>query len=422
METEWRPTNVGATTVFDRTLFRAGETVHMKHFFRTRTIDGFGMAAPDKLPDAMTISLVGGDQTYDFKLQWRDNGTAENTWDIPKGAKLGAYTVTLVRHNKTGPTPTPSDDQGGDTTDATTEFVSGAFRVEEFRVPLMKAAVRLPTGPQVRASTLPVDVSVAYLSGGPAKGLPVTLRSQITTDATISFPDLDRFTFVNGPVKEGVVKNEEWEDSGGGEQTSPGIHQRTALVLDAAGGARTQITGIPPAQTPVSIQAELEYRDPNGEAQTVSNSVTVWPSRLLVGIYGGSWTSSAGAKVHLAVVDQQGKPAANAAVKVLLFSHRTYSYRKRLVGGFYAYENTVETRAAGALCSGKTDVRGLVDCSGKPALTGSLLAQAAVTDDGGNTSYANTEIYIPSEGREWFEGQDTDRMDVVPEKPRYQPG
>src|SRR5262249_53424318 len=163
---------------------------------------------------------------------------------------------------------------------------------------------------------------------------------------------------------------------------APGVHQRTQLVLDAAGGARTQITGLPASETPVAVQAELEYRDPNGEAQTVSNSITIYPAKLLVGLNSGQWASSLGARMHVAVVDQRGKPVAGAPVRLLLFSHKTYSYRKRLVGGFYAYENIVETRRAGELCSGRTDERGLLVCSGKKiSLTGSILVQASVTDD-----------------------------------------
>ncbi len=114
-----------------------------------------------------------------------------------------------------------------------------------------------------------------------------------------------------------------------------------------------------------------------------------------MGIYGGQWVASTGARVHVAVVDQQGKPAAGAPVRLLLFSHKTYSYRKRLVGGFYAYENTVETRSAGELCSGRSDQRGQFVCNAKPALTGNVLVQASVTDDGGNTSAANTGNVYP---------------------------
>ena len=125
----------------------------------------------------------------------------------------------------------------------TTEFPTVNFRVEEFRVPLMKAAIRLPSATLVRAATVAVDVSVEYLSGGPAKGLPVTLSSQVNTQASVDFPDFNQFTFANGAVKEGVVKNEEWEDTSAATPT--GVHQRATLMLDAAGGARTSITDIP---------------------------------------------------------------------------------------------------------------------------------------------------------------------------------
>ncbi len=75
------------------------------------------------------------------------------------------------------------------------------------------------------------------------------------------------------------------------------------------------------------------------------------------------------------------------------------------------------------MCSGRTDNHGEFVCDAKPKLTGSVLVQASVTDDAGNISYANTEIYIPAEDqREWFAGQDDDRMSILPEKPRYEPG
>ena len=38
---EWNPTNLAAHTVLDRPLLRAGETVHMKHFLRDKTVGGF---------------------------------------------------------------------------------------------------------------------------------------------------------------------------------------------------------------------------------------------------------------------------------------------------------------------------------------------------------------------------------------------
>ena len=44
------------------------------------------------------------------------------------------------------------------------------------------------------------------------------------------------------------------------------------------------------------------------------------------------------------------------------------AYRKRLVGGFYAYENNQETKLVGSLCSGITDARGRLHSLLGPAL------------------------------------------------------
>ncbi|HSU90396.1 MAG TPA: alpha-2-macroglobulin family protein, partial [Sporolactobacillaceae bacterium] len=175
--------------------------------------------------------------------------------------------------------------------------------------------------------------------------------------------------------------------------------------------------------TPIEVHAELEYRDPNGESQTVSNNVTVWPAKRLVGIQVEDWVSTVRmVRAHLAVVDDNGKPVAHAPVRVDIFGRTQYSYRKRLVGGFYAYENNQETKLVGILCSGVTDARGRLSCEAKPPITGQAILQATVSDDSGNSSSANSEIFIPGNEREWFAGRDDDRIDLIPEKPNYEPG
>jgi len=405
---EWSPTNLAAHTVLDRPLFRAGETVHMKHFLRAKTVGGFAMVAPAERPATLTIRAGGGDQHYDFPLKWSAAGTAETTWSIPKGARLGQYTVTMAL--KVGPQTYPNEIQTAD------------FRVEEFRLPLMKAAIRMPTQVQVGVTRVAVDLSAEYLSGGAASGLPVTLRSQIQPDATVAFPDFEGFAFANGEVKEGTVTSEQWYES---FETAkpPGVHQRKDLTLDAAGGARAEITDIARSPTPVDMRAEMEYRDPNGETQTVSNSITIWPAKWLVGVRADDWVSSPShVRFRVAVVAEGGKPVANAPVSVDIFTRKTFSYRKRLVGGFYAYDNTIQTRRAGELCSGRTDRHGLLLCDAKTSVTGSVEVQASVRDDAGNSSMAYTEVFIPGAERLWFEGHDEDRIDLLPERPQYQPG
>jgi len=76
LPTEYQPSPYIADTVFDRTLLRAGETVHMKHFIRAKTANGLSLMEQKDLPDTFSIRFAGGDEHYDFGLKWNDSGSA----------------------------------------------------------------------------------------------------------------------------------------------------------------------------------------------------------------------------------------------------------------------------------------------------------------------------------------------------------
>ena len=80
LPTEYQPSPYAASTVFDRTLLRAGETVHMKHFIRAKTLQGLSPVAESDFPDTLTITFSGGEQHYDFDLKWNESGIAEDEW------------------------------------------------------------------------------------------------------------------------------------------------------------------------------------------------------------------------------------------------------------------------------------------------------------------------------------------------------
>ena len=117
-----------------------------------------------------------------------------------------------------------------------------------------------------------------------------------------------------------------------------------------------------------------------------------------------------------------GKPLANAPVKVDLFQKKTYSHRKRLVGGFYAYEHFSETKRLGPACEGRTDKRGLLLCEKPTTVSGELIVQATTNDDAGRAAIANLSTWVAGEDDWWFAASDDDRIDLLPEKKRYEPG
>ena len=410
-----------AHTVLDRSLLRAGETVHMKHILRKHTMAGFALIGKDNLPKSVLISHRGSDQRYEFPLKWDGQGVAETTWNIPTEAKLGSYEVFLL--NKAGKAKAREAVGGyeeGDEGYLNPEGQpSGSFRVEEFRVPLMKAVIQPPKDSLIKAKETDVDLLVTYLAGGGAGNLPVKVRSQIQP-RFVHFPDYEDYVFANGEVKEEKTTRASYDETA----PSASLKMQTAeLKLDAAGSARTRISDLPQGSEPKDILTELEFRDPNGEVQTVSRKIPLWPSKALVGIKPDSWAMSKESfKFLVAVIDLSGKPLSDKDVKVELLEKKYYSHRKRLVGGFYSYEHVSEIKKIGRICEGRTDVRGLLPCEAKSPVSGNVVLQAQTSDDAGNISYVNRDVWIAGKDQWWFDVTDNDRMDILPEKKKYEPG
>jgi uncharacterized protein YfaS (alpha-2-macroglobulin family) len=414
-----------AHTILDRPLFRAGETVHMKHLLRLGTQRGLALVPPDRRPTKLVIRHLGSDESYDLPLTWDAASVAEHAWPIPAGAKLGSYAITMERP---APAARPGRPQGeGQDEDGPRSLTSGGFQVQQFRVPLMRGTLRPPTEPLVAASQFPVDIAVQYLAGGGAGRHPATLRTQVRPRGTPGFDGFEEFVIANGALKEGITRRGAVEDDG--DETAPdpspaaAVHQRQELTLDAAGTTRATVTDLPKAAVPQTVLTELEFRDPNGETQTVSARVPLWPARWLVGIRPQAWAASReSVRAEVVVLDVAGKPVVGAPVAVNVLERKIFSHRKRLVGGFYAYEHVEEVRAVGALCRGVTDARGRLACDSKPPIEGRLVLQAGVTDPEGRSSAAHVEVWVAGSAEWWFEQRESDRIDLLPERRRYEPG
>jgi uncharacterized protein YfaS (alpha-2-macroglobulin family) len=390
-------------TVLDRPLFRAGETVHMKHVLRRKAMVGFAFPSVAERPTAAVIRHLGSDETYETPLTWDDAGIAEQEWQIPAGAKLGQYEIALKRDDR--------------------QFRSGTFRVEQFRVPLMKGSVQVPADAQVAVASVPVAITVQYLAGGPAAGLPATLRAQVRDREPPKSDALEHGTFANGRVREELLRHSEAEDDNGTGGSKPILLPRQTLTLDAGGTAHTDLAGVPSVDTVRELLVEAEYRDPNGEAQTTTATVPLWPAAIVPGIDVQHW---AGAKGHVtarvAVLDTRGRPVPDTPVHVDAFRHRFYSHRKRVVGGFYVYEHVDETRRIGRFCDARTGADGTAECSGPPPADGELVLQVTASDRAGRTAAAHESVYVSGEDEWGFPVEASDRIDLVPERRQYEPG
>ena len=413
-------------SVLDRALFRAGETVSMKHFVRRHVSSGIDVPAGSAGSHQILIVHQGSGQHYSFSASFDAGGVATSTWKIPDEATLGTYSVSI-------------DSQP-----------SAQFKVEQFRLPSMRASVTGPARPQVAPQQLDLDLHVAYMSGGGAGGLPVKLRTLIEPQPQ-HFDDYPDYQFGGAPVKEGVnraangaadvdfdldadadadAETGAAADTGNGagapQQATRTRSMRTQtmpITLDADGSARVTLRHLPALDSPARLTAELEYADANGETLTTTGYVRLAPAALSVGIRPESWVGSPGQlRFRVVAVDLDGKPQAGQALVVSLYQSTAYSYRKRLIGGFYSYETTRETRKLKPRCSGTTNAQGLLLCELAPGASGQIIVRAETRDRHGVATGATTTMWVIDRAAWWFGGTSGDRMDLLPEKKEYQAG
>jgi len=402
-------------TVLDRSLLRAGETVSMKHLVRQQTAQGLAYGRM-QLTEAKLVH-VGSGQEYPLVLQPGSGQGATSTFAIPRQAKLGVYEVSL--------TALPGGSSSA-RNDAVTE-TTATFRVEEFRLPVMTGRIQ-PAGPLplVQPGKVEARVQIDYLSGGPARQLPVRV-SALLRPRGVDFPDHAGYRF--DPPRDRAAE-EAQETDGGEDGTSDASAADTRIVLDQAplaldnqGQGHVDVGPLPPATHARELVLEASYSDPNGEIQTLSSTHAVWPSGVVAGIRAEGWASAGqSVPVQALALDTLGRPQAGVALSVRAIAHTTTTSRKRMVGGFYSYDHERQTQDLGEICQGRSDSRGLLACTARLAKAGEIELVVTATDAEGRISQAAESVWIARQGEMWFDAQDHDRIDLLPEKKSYQAG
>lgn len=395
-----------AHTVLDRSLLRAGETVAMKHFFRLETAQGLTLAPPARLPTRLKIVHEGSEQEFMLPLSWTGGGRfAATQWAIPPTAKLGVYRMELL---------------AGDHV-----HVSGGFRVEEFRVPLVDVRLTAPKNVPAAPTELNLAAQLNYMAGGPMAQAALKV-SALLRPRVGGFPGYEDFSF-EPPRADGRAVAGDGDDIGEpadeAQRDAKLVVDKQAFTTNGQGAAEIRLKGLPKITRASELLTELSYTDPNGEVQTVSQLQPLWPARTMVGLRSASWASHGGAlKLHAVVLDMAGKPVAGQKVVVRARHLQTLTTRKRMVGGFYAYDNQQESKDLGEFCSGTSDAQGRVSCEAALSQPGQVELIASSKDGDGHVSEAATSVWITRQGELWFAQDNDDRIDVLPEKRRYEPG
>ena len=389
-------------TVLDRSLLRAGESVSMKHLVRQEVAAGLRDADKAALPTRMKIVHIGSGDEIEQPLAFDAAGRAAlSTWAIPATAKLGLYDVQLANAQKNWSR-------------------SGGFRVEEFRLPLVDARLSAPKGAQVAPTSVAMALQLTHLSGGGVARAPVR-TSALLREREIDFPDFAGFSF--RPPREPGQRNEGRDDDSGSADGAKLVVDKQASSTDALGAATLKLDGLPKLTRAAELQVETSFNDPNGELQTVSTSVPLWPAARVVGLRTGSWAAAQGTvKFHALALGLDGQPLAAAKLSVQARSTQWQATRKRLVGGFYAYDQQASAKDLGTVCEGSSDARGLLLCEAALTASGEIELIARSADEAGRVAQAATTVWVTRQGELWFEQDNDDRIDVLAEKTSLAPG
>lgn len=401
-----------AHTVTDRPLLRAGETVSMKHFFRLETVQGLSDPSADQLPNRLRIQFEGtGEDVASLDLRWEGARYAVSSWKVPADAKLGRYRFVMERSGETsGPR----------------SWDSGGVKVEEFRVPLVDARLIPPKSPAPGAQEQSWAAQLNFMAGGPmAKA--ATEVSALLQARWAQFPGFEDFVFdppsAQGPDSGSESDPGDDEAPGGPAGTSRLLLDKLALQTDAKGGIQFKVPLKGTVDRPSELRVELNYRDPDGQTHTRAASQVVWPANVVVGLRAPSWVANGQPlQIQAVALDTNGKPLANQKISVGARQIQTLSTRKRLVGGFYAYEHQRQLKDLGELCNGKTDAMGLMRCEIKLNQGGQVELLGSAADEGGRTARAARSLWVTRAGELWFAQDNDDRIDVIPERRRYEPG
>lgn len=372
-------------SILDRPLIRRGETLSGLALARRRVLTGFSLPKISNLSASVEFVHQGSGRRFPSKATWDRDARAAFQWVAPSDAPLGAYDIVINQQT------------------------TGQFQLKEFRVATVKTDLRPAMKDAIAGKSMTYHFDVSYLNGGSAGGLPVTLRAEILGDLASDIPGSEGYLFNKGPSRKAD-----------GEETIPTIAGKKAS-LDKAGHGEASLD-FPAVERPTLVRVELEFPDPNGELRTQSLHETLWPAALQIGLKVKQTWLKAGDKLDVLGLARNLQYEAVATQFVLRVRERkTLSHRRRGIGGTYTYQHKTIISEPSPICEVKSDANGAFHCKALFAKSGSYIIEAEAKDADGRKAISSMDVWV-SGRQDWYEADDNDRIDLIPEKKEYEAG
>jgi uncharacterized protein YfaS (alpha-2-macroglobulin family) len=382
-------------TFTDRGIYRPGDTVYVKGVVRFRRV---GELKSPAAGSAMTFKVADskGETVKSGEVKVSKYGTFSFEAQVPKDAPTGYYEVTINGKAESGELQLHS-----------------AFRVEEYRAPQFRVDVETPKKSMVQGEALTAKVIARYLFGGAMADAKVkwSVNRASTSFSSDAAPD---FSF----------SQETWWWDDREPEPSNGFFASGNGLCDAKGELPLAPGKVEaPGEKPWKYTVEGEVEDVNRQAVAGRVEFTVHPSQVYVGLRAPTGFMQVGTEYGFdtVVVDTEGKRVAGRKLEVSVVQRVWKSVKKKdATGGFATVSEPEEKEVSKCALTSAAD--GPVPCKFKPADSGFFIVKASVQDDAGRKHSSSLGAYATGPGFVSWQRNDTDRIELVPDKTKYDVG
>lgn len=387
-----RPRVLGSVMA-ERGIYRPGEKVHLKALLRYRAM---GRILTPPAGTRVTLKVVTSRDAVALEKEVALSrfGTCAVELDVPEDAPLGTWQASVQATI------------GGQQLRLGGDFRVETYRAPQFRVDVSERATHVAAGEPVQA-----QVMARYLFGAALADAPVRWT---VVRSTLDFrpPRHDGYAF--------GVQVWWWDD----DEPAP------SSDVFASGRGRTDAVGAfaldagkaeAPADRTWEYAIEAEAEDVNRQRVADQAQVIVHPASLYAGIKRPSGFAEAGKPLPfelVAVTPEGERRSAKVAVEV---RRREWKWIKKKVAGdrWTTVSEPVE-EPVGRCEASVGEVAG--SCAVTPAQPGFHVVEARVTDPAGRRQLTRTSVYVTGGGWVAWQRDDTDKIELVPDKELYEVG
>ncbi|HXX29586.1 MAG TPA: alpha-2-macroglobulin family protein [Myxococcaceae bacterium] len=394
LRTEWdgRTPKALGTVFAERGIYRPGDTVFLKGLLRTRELGALRTPRPGT-PVQLRVTSSRGKEVAARNLALSDFGTFATELSLDREVPLGTFQVTAraVVHDKP-------------------VVIGGSFRVEEYRPPQFRVDVKSPSRDLAASDAVGAQVSARYLFGGAMAGSEV--RWTVTrTSTAFSPPGNEGFAFgaeVAAWDEESPQPVSDVFAAGEGKTDAQGLFSVQAGKAEAPGG-RTYLDTV-----------EAEVTDVNRQRQAGRVGLTVHPAAVYAGVRPRSTGFAEARKpvtLEVVAVRPDGTRQPGVAVDVAVVRREWRFIRKKDVGDRWTtLSEPVEEVVDGCQVRSESVP---VACTFTPAQGGFHVVKAVAHDAAGRSQTTTTGLYVLGPGWVSWQRNDTDRIDLVPDRQLY---